>query len=339
MDFNNLIQTKAYDFLRTDSRLKDRVMLLGVCGSYGYGTNREGSDVDLRGIALNPVSDILGLTEFEQFEDRTTDTVIYSFRKLVRLLLNCNPNAIEILGLDSDQYVVKSVFGQELLDHTMLFLSKRVASSFCHYADTQLRKLQNAVARDKLPQPEREAHILRSAGHVLEDYNRRFQEQGPGVRLYVADAVTEGLEKELFLEGHIAQYPLRKWFALMDSLHAVVRNYDTGGSRNHTKDTNHLQKHAMHLVRLLMMGIDILEHAEIRTHRPESDLRLLREIRDGAYMQDGVPTPEFYEIVADYENLFAEASEHSLLPDNPDMQAVETFVEHINRQAVSEEGR
>lgn len=81
-------------------------MLLGLSGSYGYGTNREGSDIDFRGVTLNLPSDILGLTEFEQFEDRKTDTVIYGFNKLVSLLLNCNPNTIEILGLDEDQYMI-----------------------------------------------------------------------------------------------------------------------------------------------------------------------------------------------------------------------------------------
>lgn len=74
-------------------------MLLGVSGSYGYGTNREGSDIDFRGVALNLPSDLIGLTAFEQYEDSATDTVIYSFNKLVSLLLNCNPNTIEILGL------------------------------------------------------------------------------------------------------------------------------------------------------------------------------------------------------------------------------------------------
>jgi predicted nucleotidyltransferase len=77
-------------------------MLLGVSGSYGYGTSREGSDIDFRGVTLNLPSDLIGLTSFDQYEDTGTDTVIYSFNKLINLLLNCNPNTIEILGLDDD---------------------------------------------------------------------------------------------------------------------------------------------------------------------------------------------------------------------------------------------
>lgn len=93
----------------------------------------------------------------------------------------------------------------------------------------------------------------------------------------------------------------------------------------------------MHLVRLFMMGIDILEKGEIRTHRPESDLGLLRSIRNGDYMRENVLIPTFYEIVTDYEQRFHEAEARSILPDNPDMKTVGAFVENINRRVVTGE--
>ena len=80
MDFRMLLNTKEYDFLRTNPRLGSRIILLGVSGSYGYGTNREGSDIDFRGVTLNLPSDLIGLTSFDQYEDVGTDTVVYSFR-------------------------------------------------------------------------------------------------------------------------------------------------------------------------------------------------------------------------------------------------------------------
>ena len=338
MDFRELLNTAEYDFLRIDPRLGKRIMLLGLSGSYGYGTNREGSDIDFRGVTLNLPSDILGLTTFEQFEDRKTDTVIYGFNKLIGLLLNCNPNTIEILGLDDDQYLIKSSLGQELLDHKQLFLSKRAAASFGHYADAQLRRIQNAIARDTLPQPTREEHIRRSVQHTLDDFNRRYETNEENTaRIFVDEAVTEGLQKEIFLEVNFKKYPLRQYNSMMNMLNAVVRDYDRIGKRNHKKDDNHLNKHAMHLVRLFMMGIDILENAEIRTHRPPEDLMLLRSIRNGDYMQDSVLIPAFYEIVEDYERRFAEAERDSRLPDNPDMEAIENFVERVNRRVVLEE--
>lgn len=95
MDFIKQINSQQYDFLRTNKRLGNRIILMGLGGSYAYGTNNEDSDIDFRGVTLNLPSDLLGLTEFEQYEDVNTDTVIYSFNKMIKLLLECNPNIIE----------------------------------------------------------------------------------------------------------------------------------------------------------------------------------------------------------------------------------------------------
>ena len=338
MNFTPLLNTKEYEFLHTNPRLGSRIMLLGVSGSYGYGTNREGSDIDFRGVALNLPSDLIGLTTFEQYEDTATDTVIYSFNKLVSLLLNCNPNTIEILGLDEEQYVIKTPVGQELLDHRQLFLSKRAAASFGHYADAQLRRLQNAIARDSMSQPDREGHIIRSVGHALDDYNRRSETMTGGVtKLYIDEAVTEGLEKEIFIDGELKHYPLRKYNEMMNTMMNVVKEYDKIGKRNNKKDDLHLNKHAMHLLRLFMMGIDILENKVIRTRRPDDELELLKAVRDGQFMKDSVLTEEFYKVVSKYEQMYAEAERNSKLPDNPDMEAVEKYVLDINRRIINGE--
>ena len=338
MDLKALVNTEEYAFLHDHPRLGSRIMLLGLSGSYGYGTNREGSDIDFRGVTLNLPSDLIGLTSFDQYEDTGTDTVIYSFNKLIGLLLNCNPNTIEILGLDDEQYVIKTAVGQELLDHRQLFLSKRAAASFGHYADAQLRRLQNAIARDTLPQPSREEHILQSVKHAMDDFNRKQKEEYKNeARLYIDTAETEGLETEIFLDADFHHYPLRRYNDMMNTLHTVVRDYDRIGKRNHKKDENHLNKHAMHLVRLFMMGIDILEKGEIRTHRPEKDLKLLISIRNGDYMKEGILIPAFYEIVTDYERRFHEAEKSSILPDHPDMDAVGAFAMSINRRTVTGE--
>ena len=185
-DFRALLDTKEYEFLKTNPRLGGRIMLLGLGGSYAYGTNCGTSDIDFRGITLNLPSDLLGLTEFEQYEDLHTDTVVYSFNKIVKLLLECNPNTIEILGLDEEQYLILPPLGRELLENRSMFLSKRAAKSFGGYASAQLRRLQNAIARDSMPQREREQHILNSVNHALEDFQRRYDrfEQG-SIRLYI----------------------------------------------------------------------------------------------------------------------------------------------------------
>lgn len=340
MDFKALLQTKEYDFIRNNERLGDRIMLLGIGGSFAYGTNHEGSDIDLRGVTLQLPSDLLGLTEFGQYEDDKTDTVIYGFNKLVKLLLECNPNTCEILGLDEDQYLIKSVLGQELIDNSRIFLSKRAIKSFGGYADAQLRRLQNAIARDALPQSDREKHILKSVMNALDDFNRRYSGKDVGsIRLYIDKAENPDLDTEIFVDADYKHLPLRDYTDLWGIMRTVVRDYDKIGKRNKKKDNNHLNKHAMHLIRLFMMAIDILEKGRIITHRG-NDLPVLLAIRRGEYMlPDGTFSTEFYEILEEYERRLDEAAAKTALPDNPDMSAVESFVEHVNRYAVTGEFR
>lgn len=333
--FKALISTSQYDFLRTNQRLGKSILLLGLGGSYAYGTNHDQSDIDIRGITLNQPSDLIGLTEFEQYEDEGTDTVIYSFNKIVKLLLECNPNTCEIMGLAHDQYLIKTGTGQEVLDHKGMFLSKRAAKSFGGYAGAQLRRLQNAIARDSMAQTEKEKHILNSVTNALEDFQRRYEQFGKGsIRLYIDRSETPELLTEIFVDADYRHLPLRDYENMWSVMHNVVRDYDKIGKRNRKKDDNHLNKHAMHLIRLFMMGIDILEKGEINTYR-KNDLPLLMKIRNGGFQrEDKTFSGEFYDLLADYEGRLQKAARNSMLPDNPDMEQVEAFVEYVNKKVI-----
>lgn len=334
-DFKKLINSTEYDFLRSHERLGKNIILLGLGGSYAYGTNNENSDIDFRGITLNMPSDLIGLTEFQQYEDLKTDTVIYSFNKIVRLLLECNPNTCEILGLDEDQYLIKTELGQELLDNKKLFLSRRAAKSFGGYAGAQLRRLQNAIARDSMPQTEKEIHILNSVKNALEDFQRRYDSFDQGsIHLYIDTAKNPEFDTEIFVDASYKHLPLRDYENMWSVMHNVVKDYDKIGKRNRKKDDNHLNKHAMHLIRLFMMAIDILEKGEINTSR-KNDLDLLKKIRRGGFQrEDKTFDSEFYDILADYEGRLEKAIKVSVLPDNPDMDKVEAFVEYINKKVI-----
>ncbi len=338
MDFIKQINSQQYNFLKTNKRLGNRIILMGIGGSYAYGTNNENSDIDFRGVTLNLPSDLLGLTEFEQYEDTNTDTVIYSFNKMVKLLLECNPNTIELLGLDDSQYLIKTELGQKLLDNRQLFLSKKAAKSFGGYANAQLRRLQNAIARDSMPQQEKERHIYNSVKNALEDFARKNDMFDKGtIHIYIDKSDNPKLETEIFIDAKYTHLPLRDYENMLGAMNSVVRDYDKIGKRNKKKDDNHLNKHAMHLIRLFMMAIDILEKGEIKTHRTD-DLELLRSIRRGDFQKkDKTFSDEFYAILSNYENRLNIAIKNTILPDNPDMQQVEAFVEYVNKKAIEME--
>ena len=143
-----MIAGDKYNFLRENIHLNGRIIFLTLGGSYSYGTNVETSDVDVRGCALNSRSDLLGLTNFEQVVNTETDTTVYSFNKLISLLLSCNPNTIEMLGCKPEHYFLITDIGREMVDNRKMFLSRRAVHSFGGYANQQLRRLENAYSQE-----------------------------------------------------------------------------------------------------------------------------------------------------------------------------------------------
>lgn len=333
----DMVSGKDYDFLRENEYLGDRIIFLTLGGSYSYGTNVETSDVDIRGCALNSKSDLLGLSNFEQVVNTQTDTTIYSFNKLITLLLNCNPNTIEMLGCKLEHYFYINDIGKAMIDNRKLFISRRAVHSFGGYANQQLRRLENALARDKLPQSRREEHILKSMQGAIKSFESRYTSfENGSILLYTADSSREDLDKEIFADIHIDKYPAREFNSVMNDLSNVISTYDKLNHRNHKKDDNHLNKHAMHLIRLYLMCLDILENGDIVTYR-EKDHDLLMSIRKGDYQnEDGTYRQEFFDMVNEFEKRMAYAKENTSLPDHPNMKQVEEFVIAVNRRSLDE---
>lgn len=338
MEYREILRQREYGFIETNEHLGRHVILLGLAGSYSYGTNIRTSDIDIRGIALNQKSDLIGLTRFEQYVDEDTDTVIYGFNKVVGLLLSCNPNTIELLGLKPEHYLYLSDIGRLLLDNRRLFLSKRAIQSFGGYADAQLRRLQNALARDTFPQTEKERHIFNSVRNAMHDFNHRYGHfENGSLELYIDKAVNPELETEIFVNASMTHYPLRDYCGMWNTMANVIRDYEKVGKRNKKKDDLHLNKHAMHLIRLFMMALDILEKGEINTYR-EKEHGLLMDIRSGKYRkEDGAFHGSFYEMLSDFEKKLHYAAEHTDLPEEPDMAKVQELVMAINERVVRDE--
>lgn len=330
-----MVKGSEYEFLRTNPHLNGRIIFLTLGGSYSYGTNVETSDVDVRGCALNSPSDLLGLTSFEQVVNTQTDTTVYSFNKLVSLLLNCNPNTIEMLGCKPEHYFYLTNVGKEMINNRKLFMSKRAVQSFGGYATQQLRRLENALARDKLPQARREEHIRNSMEGAVRSFKSRYTSFDKGsVRLYTAESQREDLDREIFADIHLNGYPAREFNSMINDLHNVLDNYEKLNHRNNKKDDNHLNKHAMHLIRLYLMCLDILEKGDIITYR-EADHDLLMSLRYGEYQrEDGTYRQEFFDMVNEFEKKLAYAKENTGLPEHPNMKKVEEFVMDVNRRSL-----
>jgi len=334
VDFVKEIKKTEYDFLRTNPLLGDNIILLGLGGSHAYGTNNENSDIDIRGVFKPRKEEILAYgfgNRSEQVVDNPTDTTIYALGKITELLLNCNPNTIEILGLDDDQYLLMTKEGKLLRDNRKLFLSKKCAKSFGGYANAQLYRL-NQKAAHAMSQADLEKHIFRTINFMEEHFASEYTHyNNDNLKLYIDKSNQEGYDTEIYMDVNMTHYPLRDWCNLWNEMKNTVTSYSKLGKRNEKAiEHNKIGKHMMHLIRLYLMCFDILEKEEIITHRV-ADHDMLMEIRNGKYItEDNQVLPEFFEMVNEYEKRLQYAIANTSLPAKPDYKKVQELVMDIN---------
>ena len=315
------INSPEYDFLKTNPHLGDNIILLGLGGSHSYGTAIESSDIDVRGCATRSARDILIGHDFEQVVNEATDTTIYSLDKLVKLLVSCNPNCIEQLGLKPEHYLYVAPAGQLLLDNAELFLSKRAAYSFGGYAMAQLNRLCNKSGRAVEEVSTNETRSLQKAISAM-----KRDKQCSDVTVEEIDGVPT-----IHIHDSFSADSFYKFAQVINNVHS-----DYHSSSRNTKAQSHgkLAKHQMHLVRLYLMAKDILEDSKIITYR-EKEHDFLMDIRNGKYLtEDSRPTQEFMDMVGELEQGLKDSIKKSPLPDKPDEERINDLLADINESIV-----
>ncbi|MCL4834862.1 MAG: nucleotidyltransferase domain-containing protein [Caldilineaceae bacterium] len=282
----------------------ERVTILKVIwGSQAFGTADDESDTDIRGVCIPPRRYILGLGNFEQYEERASDTVIYSLAKFVTLAQANNPNILDILWAAEEDIRYIDSFGAQLRGARDLFLSRQVAQTYAGYAASQIRRMETHYRwlhnpPDHQPKPA--------------DFGAQPHPEG-GVRF-------SNTHQERAFRGankHWQNY--QKW--------RENRNPERGALEEiHGYDT----KHALHLLRLYRMGIEILREGVVRVKRPDAEW--LRSVKAGRYTY-----PELLEIVEDLQAELAEAERHTSLPATPDEAAIDALLVDLHWQALQSE--
>ncbi len=129
--------------------ISNRTILLVKHGSQAYGLALPDSDLDIKGVAIEPLDYHLGfLHRFEQHIEEANkgaphDLTIYSLKKFAKLATEANPNLIEMLFVDESDVLYQDEFGTRLRAFRENFLSTRARHSFSGYAHSQLNKMRN----------------------------------------------------------------------------------------------------------------------------------------------------------------------------------------------------
>ena len=326
MNLDELLKKDEYSFLNELIK-SNKVLFLCLSGSYSHGTNTNKSDIDIRGVILEEMSDFVGITSFEQYVDKNTDTVIYSFKKFIDLLSKSNPSILEMLFCKPEHYLYVSELGQLLLDNRHLFLTQKVIPTFKGFARSQLNRFENALVRNGsvLSYNETLTHINRSLKNAMSQF--------PDVNEEMVDSYV--LNDELVVDLNLKAFPLEKLRSITETLTNVVRTYNKQKNENiEMKDDYHFNKHMMHTVRLYYMLIELLETADLHTYRFNEREELLN-IKNGCYRDsNGGVSEEFYELLKTLEKRVENAVLITKLPQDTDKEKLDKLVLTIYKKGL-----
>ena len=136
-----------------------------LAGSRLYGTYHSTSDYDFRGVILEPVESLIGLSKpFEQIEPpaKLHDEVYWGLRKFIKLVLQNNPNIMDVLFAPPSARYICDERMQWLLDHRTQFLSQRIRATFVGYAMSQMKLIDRKQVKEHEPyNTKHAAHLLR----------------------------------------------------------------------------------------------------------------------------------------------------------------------------------
>lgn len=331
--------------------LKDRTLVLMKHGSHAYGTNGPTSDVDIKGIAIQPKEFDFGFTDsFEQADKGFDpyDCCVYELRKFMKLASDCNPNVIELVWITDLIYVTKS--WEKIHAARELFLSQNAKHRFSGYAMAQLKRIK--THRDWLinppkGEPTREEFDLPKFRNLSIDQRQAAESQiqkqieawrldlasvDDALRIALLNSYEDALEEiSGFSNTSIWTAAGRKLGFDDNFLEYLDKERGYRGAHQRWKQYQEWQrtrnvvrheleekfgydtKHGMHLVRLMRMAKEILSGRGVIVKRPDADE--LKAIRNGAW-----PIDQMLEYA---EKMKAEVeSMQSVLPKTPNRAAL-----------------
>jgi hypothetical protein len=134
--------------------LKDKNLIIfeAIVGSQAHGTSDENSDIDIKGIFVQPLDMFLKGDIIEQIADEKNNNVYWEISKFLFLLGKGDPTAIELLFSPEDVILIEKDIFKIIKDNKNLFLTKQLKDTFGKYAEQQIRKARglNKKIRNKM---------------------------------------------------------------------------------------------------------------------------------------------------------------------------------------------
>jgi len=272
-------------------------------GSRCYGLYNAGSDEDFRGVFVGLPDNVVGLFPVEHCE-LTGDNMLFELRKFIHLARECNPNIIELLFVDESDILWQDEWWARIKAQRALFLSRKAKFTFSGYAMAQLKKIRGHNRWLHAPQPV----------------------EAPEPAKYLKVKHIDGLGHREVFDQVAYETALKQWRQYWEW--KENRNQTRAAlEENHGYDT----KHAMHLIRLLRMGTEIMRGEGVQVRRADRDELLA--IRSGSLSYE-----ELVALAEDYERQLENLYQTSDLPHAPDVEKINRLLLEIYRDFWTQRG-
>lgn len=119
---------------------KNLIIFSTISGSKAYGTSLPTSDIDIRGVFVQPLEDILKYGFVEQVSDDKNDISFYELNKFISLLKNNKADVVEYLSIPEEFIIHKSWEWELILSHKKELITKICRYSFGGFAMGQVKK-------------------------------------------------------------------------------------------------------------------------------------------------------------------------------------------------------
>lgn len=123
-----------------DLKAQNLILFECVSGSRAYGLDTPTSDTDIKGVFYLPKERFYSLHSdyIPQISNETNDIVYYELGRFVELLLQNNPNMMELLATPADKVLYRHPIMDSLKPEW--FISKLCEKTFAGFANSQIKK-------------------------------------------------------------------------------------------------------------------------------------------------------------------------------------------------------
>jgi predicted nucleotidyltransferase len=337
-----------------------------ISGSRSYGTDTEQSDTDVRGVFISPPEVALSCFQnLDQAEYPDRDEVLFDLKKFVKLAADCNPNIIELLYTDPEHILFIDPAFVKLRENRHLFLSKKAKFTFAGYAMSQMKRIKSHHKWINNPQLEDAPDLLDFAklilpngnvvdGHAVESFLNAFLVKINAMTFNVCASAAfskPALSKDRQNIQHVDVSPeklaqvenLEFYGTLVIQEEAYKASYckwkeywewkkNRNEARSELEEKHGFDtKHAMHLMRLLRMGCEILQDGKVNVSRPDAEELL--NIRNGSLTYSDLLL-EALRLDSRLDDLY----ETSSLPNSADKNAIDKLYREIVQEYWSRTG-